>query len=251
MIENSIKQFRARRNSNYNRVDTVSASKERRGLAQRQIARSQDETRRALQRAGEAQEAQYNPAERVNSWAGEIEAIREERRASAVVPENMEQSTSRALGVNHQSAARPQAGTRSQVRGGDDLRQGLIDRGLEPHVADGFVMNFRDESGLDAGINERVPLVPGSRGGFGLYQLTGPRRVDYEAFADSRGVPYSDTDAQLDFLMIELEGSESSAASKIFATETSGEAGAAIVNHFLRPSPEYRRKRASRYLSSN
>ncbi len=46
-----------------------------------------------------------------------------------------------------------------------------------------FVMNFKDESGLDPGINEANPIVPGSRGGYGLYQLTGPRRKAYEAFA--------------------------------------------------------------------
>jgi len=92
MIENSIKQFRARRNSN-RRIDTVSASKERRGLAQRQIARSEDETSRALQRAGEAQEAQYSPADSVNSWDSEIAALRAERASR-------EQSTTGAMDVN-------------------------------------------------------------------------------------------------------------------------------------------------------
>ena len=45
-----------------------------------------------------------------------------------------------------------------------------IDLAIEAgeHVADGFVMNFKDESGLNPGINEQNPIVPGSRGGFGL-----------------------------------------------------------------------------------
>jgi len=250
MIENSIKQFRAQRNSRGRREtpDTVSTSKQRIGLAQREIARSEDETSRALQRMGQAQEAEYSPKDSINSWMSNIDELRAERASR-------EQSTTGALDMspieNTSSGSRP----RSRSGVGDstyaeELRQGLVDRGLEPHVAAGFVMNFKDESGLDSGINELVPLVPGSRGGFGLYQLTGPRRVEYETFADSRGVPYSDTDAQLDFLMMELEGSESSAAGKIFATSTAGEAGAAIVNHFLRPSPEYRRSRASRYLGA-
>lgn len=128
------------------------------------------------------------------------------------------------------------------------IRAGLVARGLPEHVADGFVMNFQDESGLNPGINEINPIVPGSRGGFGLYQLTGPRRVAYEAFAADRGVDPSDVDAQLDFLMTELQGSEANAAGAILSTKTPGEAGAAIVNEFLRPSPEYAASRAAEYL---
>lgn len=127
------------------------------------------------------------------------------------------------------------------------IRAGLIQRGLPEHIADGFLMNFQDESGLDAGINERNPIVPGSRGGFGLYQLTGPRRTAYENYAQSIGAPLDSTDAQLDFLMQELQGSESAAAKNIFATQDAGQAAAAIVNDFLRPAPEHRASRTARY----
>lgn len=130
------------------------------------------------------------------------------------------------------------------------IRQGLMDRGLPEHVADGFVMNFQDESGFNPGINEAKPLVAGSRGGYGLYQLTGPRRREYEAFAQQRGVSPDSVDAQLDFLVGELGGKESAAAQKIMNTSNAGEAGAAIVNSFLRPSPEHRTSRANKYLNS-
>ena len=130
---------------------------------------------------------------------------------------------------------------------GKALFDGLVARGLEPHVAEGFIMNFKDESGLNPGINEANPLVKGSRGGFGLYQLTGPRRREYEAFADAKGVDYSDVDAQLDFLVMELDGSEKSAGAKIRNTSTAGEAGVAIVNHFLRPAKSHRTSRAAKY----
>lgn len=128
------------------------------------------------------------------------------------------------------------------------IRDGLVARGLPQHIADGFVLNMQDESGLDAGINELAPLVPGSRGGFGLYQLTGPRRRDYEAFASSRGDAFDDVDAQLDFLMKELGGSESRAAGQIMNTQTTGQAADAILRHFLRPAPEHVRSRSARYL---
>tara|TARA_R110001632_G_C11053261_1_gene384894 strand:- start:65 stop:436 length:372 start_codon:yes stop_codon:yes gene_type:complete len=120
---------------------------------------------------------------------------------------------------------------------------------MPEHIAEGFVMNFRDESGFDSGINEENPLVEGSRGGFGLYQLTGPRRVEYESYAKERGVAADDMDAQLDFLMLELKGAEKSAAKKIYSTGTSGEAGAAVVNYFLRPAKKYRASRANKYLA--
>jgi hypothetical protein len=79
MIENSIKQFRAKRNSSRNRTGAGEATKQRLGLAQRDIARSENETSRSLQRAGEAQEAQYNPSDNINSWMGNIDDLRAER----------------------------------------------------------------------------------------------------------------------------------------------------------------------------
>lgn len=127
------------------------------------------------------------------------------------------------------------------------IRQGLIQRGYAPHIADAFILNMEDESGLDPGINEAAPIVPGSRGGFGLYQLTGPRRRQYEAFAAERGVPPADVDAQLDFLDLELRTTERRAADRIFAADNTADAAVAIVNDFLRPSEEHRARRAARY----
>src|SRR5690606_38070280 len=106
-------------------------------------------------------------------------------------------------------------GTATAIPSAPEIRQGLIDRGLPEHVADAFIVNFQDESGLNPGINERNPIVPGSRGGFGLYQLTGPRRRQYEAFAAERGLPLDSVDAQLDFLMLEGSTTEKEAFDKI------------------------------------
>ena len=94
---------------------------------------------------------------------------------------------------------------------GNLVKQGLVARGMPEHIADGFVMNFKDESGLNPGINEQAPIVPGSRGGFGLAQWTGPRRKALEAYASSQGKPVSDMNVQLDFLMQELQGPEPAA----------------------------------------
>ena len=141
-------------------------------------------------------------------------------------------------------------GTPASVPTGDmaaAIREGLISRGLPDHVADGFVMNFQDESGLNPGINEAAPVVPGSRGGFGLAQWTGPRRVALERFADQRGTAVSDLNTQLDYLMTELAGPEAAAASQIMGAQDTGSAAAAIVNAFLRPAEEHRARRVAEY----
>lgn len=138
-------------------------------------------------------------------------------------------------------------GTPVSVPSAPEIRQGLIGRGLQPHIADAFILNFQDESGLNPGINEQNPTVPGSRGGYGLYQLTGPRRREYEAFASHRGVPLDSVDAQLDFLMNELQGSEAGAAKSILSSPDTATAAQAIVNNFLRPAPEHRQARAAKY----
>jgi hypothetical protein len=131
------------------------------------------------------------------------------------------------------------------------VRQELMERGLPGHVADGFVMNFQDESGLNPSINETAPLVQGSRGGFGLAQWTGPRRKALEQFASSVGKDVADPDVQYDFLMHELHGPESGAAAKIFSTETPGDAAAAIVQYFERPAPEHLASRAAKYAGAS
>ncbi|MDE4176359.1 phage tail tip lysozyme [Phaeobacter sp. PT47_59] len=117
----------------------------------------------------------------------------------------------------------------------DMIYQGLRARGLPDHIARGFLANFQVESGLNPGINEIAPLVPGSRGGFGLAQWTGPRRRQFEAFAGERGTRVDDLDTQLDFLMHELGTTEQSAAKSIFAAQTPEDATRAISEKFLRP----------------
>lgn len=138
-----------------------------------------------------------------------------------------------------------------QTGGGDALpasyvRAELMRRGLPEHVAEGFVLSMDDESGLRPGVNEAQPLVPGSRGGYGLYQLTGPRRVAFENWAAQSGRPLDDQ-AQFDYLTMELQGPERGAAKKIFATRDRNEAASAIAEYFLRPAPENLAARKAKY----
>lgn len=132
---------------------------------------------------------------------------------------------------------------------GQAIKAGLMRRGLPEHVADAFLVNMNDESGLDPSINERQPLVPGSRGGFGLAQWTGPRRKQLEAFAAARGLPVDDMNTQLDFLMEELGGAESQAGQAILNAPDRAAAAQAIVNKYLRPAEPHRDARSERYAS--
>lgn len=113
--------------------------------------------------------------------------------------------------------------------------QGLVQRGVPLHIAQGIAANMIAESRLDPGINEIAPLVPGSRGGFGLNQWTGPRRRALEAAADQRGVPVNDLDFQLDYTMEELQGTENRAWQALQGASNAEEAARLYSERFLRP----------------
>jgi hypothetical protein len=130
----------------------------------------------------------------------------------------------------------------------EDIFQGLVARGLPAHAAQGVTMNLRDESGFDPNVNEAAPTVPGSRGGFGLAQWTGPRRVALEQFAADRGADPGDYNLQLDFLVEELHGPERNALSSLLSTSTPGEAAAAFLRDFERPAQKHLDRREAEYL---
>ena len=116
-----------------------------------------------------------------------------------------------------------------------EILAGLVARGMPLHIAQGVVANMRAESNLQPGINEIAPIVPGSRGGFGLNQWTGPRRVAYEQFAANRGAPLDDLQTQLDFTMYELQGPERAAYEALQGAQDPLEAARIYSERFLRP----------------
>lgn len=111
----------------------------------------------------------------------------------------------------------------------------LIARGVPQHAAMGLVGNYTVESGLNPGINEISPTVPGSRGGFGYAQWTGPRRRQYEAYAAERGASLDDWRTQLDFTVHELNTSEARARDAIYAAQSPADAARLVSERFLRP----------------
>lgn len=128
----------------------------------------------------------------------------------------------------------------------DLIRQGLIKRGFPAHVADGILGNIDVESGFNPGINEIAPVVPGSRGGFGLFQHTGPRRRALEAFAAENNRPLADIDTQLDFMAQELLTTERRAGEALAGAKTTEDAARIFSERFLRPGiPHLDRRIAS------
>lgn len=116
-----------------------------------------------------------------------------------------------------------------------EILAGLIARGIPEQVARGIIPNMQAESGLNTGINEVAPVVPGSRGGYGLNQWTGPRRVQYEDFAAQRGADPSDLNTQLDFTVWELHNTEKSAGDALFAAPDAATAARIYETRYLRP----------------
>lgn len=121
----------------------------------------------------------------------------------------------------------------------------LMQRGVPQHVAQGVVMNFQDESGLDTGIQEGAPIS--GRGGFGLAQWTGPRRVALEQYAAQRGVDPSDPEMQFDFFMQENQGSEAKAWQQVMASPDSRTAAQNFVRLWERPASEHLATRTAKY----
>lgn len=85
------------------------------------------------------------------------------------------------------------------------------DFGLTVDEAAAILGNIGHESGGFKYFQEIKPTVPGSRGGFGWCQWTGPRRVAFEAYCKRNKLdPFSDR-ANYGFLFVELKGSEKAA----------------------------------------
>lgn len=79
---------------------------------------------------------------------------------------------------------------------------------LDLDGAAAIVGNLAHESGGFEKLQEINPTVPGSRGGFGWAQWTGPRRREFEAYASRNGFDLRSDKANYKFLFVELHGPE-------------------------------------------
>jgi len=79
------------------------------------------------------------------------------------------------------------------------------------------VGNAGHESSGFTKLQEMKPVVKGSRGGWGWFQWTGPRRKAFEKWADAKGLMHGSYEANYGFLLHELRGSEAAAIPKTAA----------------------------------
>lgn len=102
-------------------------------------------------------------------------------------------------------------------------------RGVDRNHALGILANIKGESGFDPNVNERNPVVPGSAGGYGLFQHTGPRR---RALFEYAGTDRPHWKAQIDYALSEPEGRD------YLARDFSNPMDAVqhFVHHFERPA---------------
>lgn len=76
--------------------------------------------------------------------------------------------------------------------------------GLSKLDAAAIVGNFARETGDFKYCTELSPVVKGSRGGINLAQWTGPRRVDFEAYAKRNGLDFCDWATGYKFFFVEV-----------------------------------------------
>lgn len=114
----------------------------------------------------------------------------------------------------------------------------LIERGMPPHVAAGFVGNFMVESGVN--IDPRAVGDGGRALGMAQWNDRGPALVE---FARKRGTDPTDLDTQIDFVMHELNTAEAGARSKIWATSNPADAALAISRYYERPGTPHNDRR--------
>lgn len=93
-------------------------------------------------------------------------------------------------------------------------------------------------AGLESGgfeiMQEKRPVVAGSRGGFGWFQWTGPRRVQFEAWAKERKLDMASYEANVGFVIHELRGREARAVQAVRTAKTLEEATIAFERAYER-----------------
>ncbi|WP_331723049.1 phage tail tip lysozyme [Nocardia sp. NBC_00511] len=132
-------------------------------------------------------------------------------------------------------------GKQVQVR---DIYQYLITKyGFTPAQAAGIMGNMQVESSFNTGASNP------SEGAIGLCQWEGGRRSSLEAFAASQGRSVTDWQTQVDFMMSEMHGGESSALASVRSTDSPAAAAAAFDQYYERSSGAARGQRMSNAMN--
>src|SRR5690606_15800810 len=113
----------------------------------------------------------------------------------------------------------------------------IADFQIMPEDAAAIMGNLGHESAGLTILQEIKPTVPGSKGGFGWAQWTGPRRRAFEAYCARTGKDPASDEANYAYLFLELkgiEGSEKNAIPRLKAAEGLDAKVEAFEQAFLR-----------------
>ena len=111
----------------------------------------------------------------------------------------------------------------------------MADLGLTEFQAAGLLGNLGHESGGFRQLQELAPVVAGSRGGWGLAQWTGPRRLAMEAWCRARALDPAAEDAQYGYLCTELRSGEAASLAALRQAPSLEAATESVCRHFERP----------------
>lgn len=117
----------------------------------------------------------------------------------------------------------------------------LLERGMTPVQATGFVSNFMVEASVS--LNPRA--VGDNGNAFGIAQWNGPRRRAYIEFARKQSKDVGDIDTQIDFLFHELDTSEAGNWEIIQRASSAEEAAFLVSKHFERPGVPHNDRRVA------
>lgn len=128
------------------------------------------------------------------------------------------------------------------------MRDLMADFGFSREQAAGVVGNLDHESDGFKGLQEYNPIIPGSRGGYGYAQWTGPRRREFEAWAAKNGhSDLSTYDANYGFLKYEMTQTwEKRAVDRVKQTNSVEDAAKVFQDTFLRPGIPHTQSRIQR-----
>lgn len=84
-------------------------------------------------------------------------------------------------------------------------------------------------------LQEIKPVVPGSAGGYGWMQWTGPRRKQYVAWCSDNGLNPAEDEANYRFMVYELQTTEKAALAALRQATTVEQAATTVCTRYLRP----------------
>ncbi|MFC6789500.1 phage tail tip lysozyme [Methylobacterium komagatae] len=111
----------------------------------------------------------------------------------------------------------------------------MRDLALTDVQAAGLLGNLGHETGGFRHLQEIAPLKRGSRGGWGLAQWTGPRRVAMEQWSRVHGLDPASDAANEGYLVAELRGPEADALAALRRSVTLAQATETVCRLFERP----------------